>query len=87
MSDRREPLQGDVTARLSWSGGQHGWRWRGDVDADACARAGTVSFVVPDAPGPLTLDLDLVAGDVAATNRYLSLIRESSRRFLNFAFR
>jgi len=74
VSDRRAPLEGDVTARLSWDGGHHGWRWRGDVDADACARAGTVSFVVPDAPGRLTLDLDLVAGDVAATNRYVSLI-------------
>ena len=42
--------------------------------ADGCGRAGTVSFVAPDAPGPLTLDLDLVAGDVVATNRYLSLI-------------
>ena len=67
---------GEVTARLSWDGGHHGWRWQGDVAADACARAGTVSFVVPDAPGPLTLDLDLVAGDVAATNRYVSVIRD-----------
>jgi beta-mannosidase len=75
VSDRRTPLDGEVTARLSWTGGDHRWRWRGEVAADACARAGTVSFVVPDAPGPLTLDLDLVAGDVAATNRYTSVIR------------
>jgi beta-mannosidase len=74
VSDRRVPITGDVTARLSWEGGDHGWRWRGEVPADACARAGTVSFVVPDAPGRLTLDLDLVGHDVAASNRYLSVI-------------
>ena len=34
-----------------WPGGDHGWRWRGDVAADACVRVGTVQFVVPDAPG------------------------------------
>ena len=27
-------------ARLSWPGGDHGWRWRGDVAADACVRVG-----------------------------------------------
>jgi hypothetical protein len=74
VSDLRQPIDGDVTARLSWVGGHHRWRWRGAVDADSCARAGTVSFVVPDTPGPLTLDLDLVAGEVAATNRYASEI-------------
>jgi beta-mannosidase len=74
VSDRHQPLGGEVTARLSWDGGHHSWRWHGDVAADACARAGTVSFVVPDSPGPLTLDLDLVGNDVAATNRYTSEI-------------
>jgi beta-mannosidase len=78
VSDRREPIDGDVTARLSWRGGHHSWRWRGEVAADACVRAGTASFVVPDAPGPLTLDLDLVADDLAATNRYLSQIARAA---------
>ncbi len=75
VSDRHDAIDGgEVTARLSWDGGGHGWRWRGEVGADCCLRAGTVSFVVPDAPGLLTLDLDLVAGDLAATNRYTSRI-------------
>ncbi len=33
-------------------------------------RVGTIQVVVPDTPGTLVLDLDLVAGAVAATNRY-----------------
>ncbi len=75
VSDLRRELPGAVvTARLCWSGGHHGWRWRGDVPADACVRIGTASFVVPDAPGTLTLDLELMAGETAATNRYTSEI-------------
>jgi len=75
VSDRHEPVtSAEVTARLSWDGGNHARRWRGDVAADSCVRTGTVSFVVPDAPGRLTLDLELIAGDVAATNRYESTI-------------
>jgi hypothetical protein len=33
-----------------------------------------VRFVVPDAPGELVLDLELVAGDVAASARYTATI-------------
>jgi hypothetical protein len=67
---RRSITDADVTARLSWPGGEHSWRWRGDVGADSVARVGIVRFVVPDALGPLALDLDFVGGDVAASNRY-----------------
>jgi beta-mannosidase len=67
---RRSITDADVSARLSWPGGAHSWRWRGDVGADGVARVGIVRFVVPDALGPLALDLDFVGGDVAATNRY-----------------
>ena len=71
VSDVRYALDGaEVVGRLAWPGGHHGWRWGGDVPADGCIRIGTASFVVPDVPGPLTLDLELLAGDVAATNRY-----------------
>jgi beta-mannosidase len=75
VSDLHRPLEeAEVVARLSWPGGSHGWRWHGEVPADACVRVGTVSFVVPDVVGRLVLDLDLVAGDLAATNRYESEI-------------
>lgn len=71
VSDRRVIVaDAEVTARLSWPGGGHSWRWTGTIDADACQRIGIVRFVVPDAPGTLVLDLDLVGPDVAVTNRY-----------------
>ena len=61
-----------MSAVLSWPGGDQAGAGVGDLPADACVRVGTVQVVVPDAPGPLVLDLDLVAGDDAATNRYES---------------
>jgi beta-mannosidase len=70
VSDLRVPLQGEVTATVSWTGGAHTWRWAGDVAADACARVGTLQLLVPDEPGPLTIDLSLDTGEVRATNRY-----------------
>lgn len=68
-----------MEARLSWPGGDHGWRWQGDVAADDCARVGTVQFVVPevDDEGPLVLDLTLTADGVDATNRYEARLRRS----------
>jgi beta-mannosidase len=71
VSDLRHPLEGITAgATLCWPGGEHRWRWRGDVPADGCARIDTIQLVVPDAPGELVLDLELAGGDVAATNRY-----------------
>jgi beta-mannosidase len=71
VSDLRRGLeQAEVTARASWPGGGHGWRWRGDVPADACVRVGTARLVVPPAAGVLALDLDVVCGDLAVSNRY-----------------
>jgi beta-mannosidase len=75
VNDARQRLERAVcTARLEWSGGDHEWRWVGDVDADSCARVGTMQFVVADAPGRLQLDLTLEHGNDVATNRYTSLI-------------
>lgn len=70
VSDLRVALDG-VTCRatLSWEGGAHEWAWSGDIAADCCARIGTVQFVVPDAPGELTLDLVLDHGEAVVTNR------------------
>jgi beta-mannosidase len=70
VSDLRALLEDtEVTARLSWPGGHHGWRWHGEVPADGCTRVGTIQFVVPDAIGMLTLDLELT-GEHVASNRY-----------------
>ena len=80
VSDLRVPLPTPTSRHgSSWAGGHHGWRWRGDVPADACVRVGTVPVVVPDAPGAMDLDLDLVGGDVAVTNRYRSTITRRDR--------
>jgi beta-mannosidase len=65
VSDLRIPVDGArVTARLSWPGGGHVWRWTGDIEPDTCVRVGTIQALVPD-PGPvatgvLALDLELV---------------------------
>ena len=75
VSDERVRLpDARVEAALRWSSGSHTWKWQGDVAADECTYVGTLQAVVPDEPGELSLDLVLVAGDRAATNRYTSTI-------------
>ncbi|MCB0978250.1 MAG: hypothetical protein KDB02_12405, partial [Acidimicrobiales bacterium] len=61
VSDLREPLdEVEVTAILRW-GSTHEQRWRfgGSIGADRCVRVGTLQIEVPDAVGPITLDLRL----------------------------
>jgi beta-mannosidase len=78
ISDLRQPLDGAVTgATLWWPGGEHRWRWRGDMPADECVHVGTIQFVVPDTTGDLALDLDLECGDVVAANRYTAPVIRS----------
>ena len=76
VSDRRDLIdRAEVTAKLAWSGGDHAWRWSGEIPADTCARVGTLQLVVPDAPGPVGLDLELRLPDgEVVTNRYESAI-------------
>ena len=61
----------EVEARLSWTGGERTWRWSGVVPADA-VRAGRSRSDgrVPDAPGPLSLELCCRFGDEVVENRY-----------------
>lgn len=80
VSDLRHELpEAVVTARLSWADGSHGWRFAGPVPADGCVRVGTLSIVAPADAGPLVLDLDLVAGDIVASNRYEAEITHPKR--------
>ena len=65
---------GRVLGHAQVAGRQPRWRWRGDVPPDDCVRVGIVRFVVPDAPGSIWLDLALVYGDEAASNRYEAII-------------
>ena len=76
VSDRRETLDGgEVTAKLSWAGGDHAWRWTGDIAPDSCVRVGTLQVIVPFAAGPLVLDLELDVPDgERVSNRYESRI-------------
>ncbi len=78
VSDLRSPIPGaEVTATLAWPGGEQVWRWAGDIPADSCERVGTVQAVAPDAPGELTLTIELSAGEMTAINRYVSRITRS----------
>jgi beta-mannosidase len=72
VSDRRTPIaDAEVTATLSWDGGSREWRWAGDVGADACVRVGVLQTELPDAEGPVVLDLSLRLPDgELVTNRY-----------------
>lgn len=76
VSDRRDPVDGaEVTAKLSWAGGDQAWRWAGDFPADSCVRVGTLQIIAPVAPGPLALDVELRLPDgEVVTNRYESQI-------------
>jgi beta-mannosidase len=79
VSDLRVPLAGQVTARLSWPGGDHVWRFGGELAADTCERVGTLQFVVPTpdhgGDGTLRLELELAAGAHGTTNRYEARLR------------
>ena len=71
VNDLRAPLVGAiVVARAMWEGGSREWRFQGDVDADSCAKVGTVRFAAPDTVGVVVLDLTLEHNDMAASNRY-----------------
>ena len=75
VSDVRRVLERvTCTATLRWVGGEHSWRWQGDVPPDDCVRVGTAQFVVPDTAGELWFDLVLEHGDAVATNRYTTSI-------------
>jgi beta-mannosidase len=75
VSDLRAPLEAAVArATLSWEGGEASWAWQGDVAADECTYVGTLTVVVPDASGPLRLDLALEHPSAESRNRYESRI-------------
>lgn len=75
VSDLHEKLTGArIEAELRWPGDVHHWYFEGDIDADSVVRVGTLSWVVPDAPGLATLTIRL-SGPVEAVNRYDATIR------------
>ena len=78
VSDLRRPLVGvEVSAQARWRDDTATWRWSGDVAADSCQRVGHIHLVVPDAPGPLVLELTGHHDELptAVTNRYEGTVR------------
>ena len=50
-------------------------RWGGDIPADSCVRVGTLQAAVPEAGGPLCLDLELhLSRRDVIVNHYQSMI-------------
>jgi beta-mannosidase len=75
ISDLRAQVDdAQITAHLGWVGGSRSWTWSGDIAADSCQRVGTVQIVVPDAPGPITLELTCRHRGGQSDNRYESTI-------------
>lgn len=75
VSDRRSPIEaGLVTAQLTWPGGEHAWRWAGEIPADRCILVGTVTCAIPDGTpaGAVELELRVTADGVDVGNRYRS---------------
>ncbi len=75
VSDRREALDfAVVDAVVSWHGGEQRWRFGGPVPADDVVKVGEIRFDVPDAAGPVALDLHLTSGDITSDNHYATTI-------------
>jgi len=75
VSDLRKPLgNAEVTATLRWRQEHLDWRFGGEIEADSVARVGTARFAAPTVPGPLRLDLTLVADGVTANNSYVGRV-------------
>ncbi|MCB0963675.1 MAG: hypothetical protein KDA98_10300, partial [Acidimicrobiales bacterium] len=65
VNDLRHPIDDlEVSARLTWAGGEQRWRFAGAVGADGVVRVGTLQVEVPDRPGPLALELVLSGSQI-----------------------
>jgi beta-mannosidase len=63
-----------VTATLTWSSGTRSWAWEGPVEADVCAKVGSIALVISTA-GDARLDLHLNGAGVDARNSYEFVVR------------
>ena len=79
VSDLRSALEEVlVTATVRWPGGDHAWTWEGTVPPDSVVRVGTISIVVPDAPGALAIELALAGPGHVTGNRDAAVIARSA---------
>jgi beta-mannosidase len=78
VSDLRTPIDfAVVDAVITWPGGERHWRFGGPVGADDVVKVGRLRFEVPEAAGPIALDLQLTAGDVTSANRYTTTVTDT----------
>jgi beta-mannosidase len=77
ISDLRASLDfAVVDVVASWPGGEQRWRFGGPIPADDVVLVGGVRLEIPDAVGPMMLDLRLTAGHVTSHNHYSTTIAE-----------
>lgn len=75
ISDLQDPLSSvRVTGRVHGHSWSHRVVWEGDITADTCQWIGELQFTVPDIPQQLHIDLELVTGELVATNRYSTVV-------------
>jgi len=75
VSDLRTALDfAVVDAVVSWDGGEQRWRFGGPIPADDVVKVGRIRMSVPDATGPIALDLHLTSGETTSRNRYTTTI-------------
>jgi hypothetical protein len=66
--------QATVTATLTWSSGSRSWAWRGPIDADVCAKVGSIALAISTA-GDARLDLHLTGDGLDVRNSYEFVVR------------
>ncbi|MBG7605154.1 MAG: hypothetical protein IZT58_11025, partial [Actinobacteria bacterium] len=75
VSDLREPLEfAVVDAVATWVDGEQRWRFGGSVDPDEVVKVGRVELEVPKSLGPLTIELQMTAGDITSSNQYSTTV-------------
>ncbi|MEM9654512.1 MAG: hypothetical protein AAGA65_20640 [Actinomycetota bacterium] len=75
VSDLQTPLSSvRVTARVHGPSWTHRVAWEGEIPADVCQWIGELRCTVPHTPQQLHIDLELVSGQLVASNRYSTVV-------------
>jgi beta-mannosidase len=75
VNDLREPLEfAVVDAVATWVDGEQRWRFGGSVDPDEVVKVGRVELEVPESLGPLTIELQMTAGEITSSNQYSTTV-------------
>lgn len=75
ISDLQTPLPDvRVTGRVHGPAWTEQTAWEGEIPADTCQWIGQLTVVVPETPQQLHIDLELVSGELVASNRYSTVV-------------